>query len=251
MPDGAILLANRYYPRRLGKRPMLLICSVYSNRTAGGAVSQVMAEEGFNVVVVSSRGSFGSTGNYDPFLSERDDAAGVIAWLKQQEWFNGELCTAGASYLGYSQWAIAREAGALLKAMSTQTTGSNFREMIYPGDALYLEVFLFWMHVVESQQKSILATLNVVIGNKRRAKLARHLPLEELDTVLVGHENKFWREWLMHYLSGDNYWMRGNNSEAVSLVAAPNHIVTGWMISSRLSQSVTTTLCARLGTTRI
>lgn len=228
MPDGAILLANRYYPRRLGKRPTLLICSVYSDRTAGNALSQVLAEQGFNVVVMSSRGSFGSTGEFDPFLSEREDAAGVIAWLKQQEWFNDEICTAGASYLGYSQWAIARHAGPMLRAMSTQSTGSNLRDMIYSGDALCLEVFLFWMQVVDSQHKSALATIGVVTGNKRRGKLAQHLPLSELDTMLVGHENKFWREWLTHYQPGDKWWLRGDNSDIVSQVTAPNHIVSGW-----------------------
>ena len=228
MPDGAILLANHYYPRLSGKRPTQLICSVYSNRTRASYFSELIAEQGFNAVVVSSRGSFGSTGEYTPFLSERDDTAGVIAWLKQQEWFNGELCTSGSSYHGYSQWAIARNAGSILKAISTQSAGSNFRDMLYSGDALCLEVFLFWMHVVDSQHKSLLSILDTMTGNKRRAKLARHLPLTELDMVLIGHENRFWREWLAHYLPGDKWWAPGDNSDAVSMITAPNHIISGW-----------------------
>ena len=32
MPDGAVLLANHYYPHRLDKRPTILICSVYNTR---------------------------------------------------------------------------------------------------------------------------------------------------------------------------------------------------------------------------
>ena len=183
MSDGAILVANRYSPHGLGKRPTILICSVYNTRTSSlnEALSIATAEQGFNVVVINSRGTFGSTGKFDPFLSEQDDAPSIIEWLNQQEWFNGELCSEGASFLGYSQWPIARYAGSMLKAMSTQATGSNFRHMIYPGDALSLEVFLFWMDNLESLQKNMLASILVQNGNNRRQKLAFNLPLGNLD----------------------------------------------------------------------
>jgi len=230
MPDGAVLLANHYYPHRLDKRPTILICSVYNTRisSTNEAISIATAEQGFNVVVVNSRGTFGSTGEFDPFLSEPDDAPSIIEWLEKQEWFNGELCSEGASFLGYSQWPIARYAGSMLKAMSTQATGSSFRDMIYPGDTLSLEVFLFWMDTLESQHKNILASILVQTGNNRRGKLAMNLPLGELDNLLVGHENKFWREWLTHNLPGDNYWKRGDSSDALTLTKAPNHVLTGW-----------------------
>jgi len=229
MPDGAVLLANRYYPHRLGKRPTILICSVYNTRTSlsNEAISISTAEQGFNVVVVNSRGAYGSTGEYEPFLSERKDAPYIIEWLKKQEWFNGELCSEGASYLGYSQWPIARYAGSILKSMSTQATGSSFHDMIYPGDALMLEVFLFWM-TVDSERNSRLATFKVLTGGKQRARQALHLPLQELDIVLFGHINTFWREWLTHYLPEDNYWNQYNSNDAVSVTKAPNHVVTGW-----------------------
>lgn len=54
------------------------------------------------------------------------------------------------------------------------------------------------------------------------------MPLEELDVVLFGHENTFWREWLTHYLPDDNYWDQYDSSDAVSTTEAPNHVVTGW-----------------------
>ena len=114
------------------------------------------------------------------------------------------------------------------KAMSTQATGSNFRHMIYPGDALSLEVFLFWMDNLESLQKNMLASILVQNGNNRRQKLAFNLPLGNLDNLLVGHENKFWREWLIHNLLGDNYWKGGDNSDGVIVTTASNYILTGW-----------------------
>jgi len=180
MHDGTILMANHYYPHQLGKRPTILICSVYNTRTSSTneAISIATTEQGFNVVVVNSRGTFGSTGEFDPFLSERDDAPSIIEWLKKQEWFNGELCSQGASYYGYSQWPIARYAGPILKAMSTQATGSSWRDMIYPGEVPCLEVLLFWMDTVESMRKNLLSSLiDYETGPNKRAKVAMHLPL--------------------------------------------------------------------------
>ncbi|MTK64163.1 MAG: CocE/NonD family hydrolase [Methanobacterium sp.] len=231
MPDGAVLLANRYYPHKLGKRPTILICSVYNTRTSPSysAISIATAEQGFNVVAVNSRGSFGSTGDFDPFFSEQKDAPNIIEWLKKQEWFNGELCSQGASYYGYSQWPIAGYAGQLLKAMSTQATGSNFRDMVYSGDTPMLEVFLFWMDTIESMHKNLLASLIAYeTGPNKRTKVAKHLPLGELDTKLVGHKNKFWTEWLNHNQEHENYWKPGDNSSAVSITETPNHMVSGW-----------------------
>ena len=180
MPDGAVLLANRYYPRLPGKRPTFVFSTVYYERMKGLQAGPI-AEQGFNVLVVSSRGSFGSTGEYSPFLSERADAKWIIEWLKKQDWFNGEICAGGFSYTSYSGWAIAEQAGPMLKVISTKCAGSNFRDMLYSGDALFLEVFLFWMDSSYAQQKSTIDRLKVLSGNDRRRELALHLPLAELE----------------------------------------------------------------------
>jgi putative CocE/NonD family hydrolase len=203
-----------------------VLSSVYYERIKGLQAGP-MAEQGFNVLVVSSRGSFGSTGDYSPFLSERADAQWIIAWLKKQEWFNGEICAGGFSYNGYSGWAIGEQAGQMLKVISTKCAGSRFRDMLYSGDALFLEVFLFWMDSTHAQQKSTIDRLKVLAGNKRRRKLALHLPVAELDKQLLGYENTFWRDWLAH-VPGDDWWAQGDNSSAVLKITAPNHMVSGW-----------------------
>jgi uncharacterized protein len=228
MRDGVILLADHYFPRDLGKRPTVLLRSVYANRTRGAFVSEIIAERGFQVLVVSGRGTFGSGGELDPFRQEHDDGIAVLAWLKQQPWFTDELGTSGASYLGFTQWAIAREAGTLLKAMSPQLVGSNFRSFIYSGDAFSLELFLFWMAMVDAQERSILTSLrSTVFGKKRIGTVAQHLPLKDCDQLLCGRTYTFWQEWVKHDQPGDTWWSSGDNSD-VSQVQAPAHLVTGW-----------------------
>src|SRR6266511_728239 len=114
MPDGVTLLADHYFPRNLGPRPTVMTRSVYADRTKGTWAIELYAERGFHVLVVSGRGTLGSGGELNPFRQEHDDGLPVLARLRQQPWFTGVLGTAGASYLGYTQWAIARDAGSMV-----------------------------------------------------------------------------------------------------------------------------------------
>src|SRR3546814_6579347 len=51
--------------------------------------------------------------------------------------------TYGMSYLGYTQWAIARDATDV-RAMAMLVTMSNFAGMTYAGDSLMLENAMGW-----------------------------------------------------------------------------------------------------------
>src|SRR5581483_9025331 len=115
MPDGVVLLADRYAPRDIENPPLLLVRSPYGRRGIfGTAYGQLFAERGFQVLMQSVRGTFGSRGTLNPF-DEHDDGLATVTWLKQQPWYPGSFITTGPSYLGFVQWAIARDAGPDLK----------------------------------------------------------------------------------------------------------------------------------------
>lgn|SRR5262245_28227908 len=175
MRDGAVLLANHFSPRNLDARPTMLMRSAYSERVKAPYLSEIYAERGFHVLTVSSRGRFGSTGEDDPFLAEAADGGDVIAWLRAQPWFNGEIVSAGASYQGYTAWADAHAAGASLKAMSPQLIGADFHRFLYPGDAFALELFMFWIGIHGAMTKPALAGVLQLrrAFQKRRTRSAR------------------------------------------------------------------------------
>jgi uncharacterized protein len=50
MPDGVTLLADRYYPRRGGKLPTILVRTPYG-RMAGKIMGPIFATRGFQVLV--------------------------------------------------------------------------------------------------------------------------------------------------------------------------------------------------------
>ena len=102
MPDGVVLLANRWAPKAGGDGlPVALLRSPYGRGTmiATGMV-RPLAERGFQVVIQSVRGTFGSGGVFEPMRNERADGRATIEWIKQQPWFGGSIVLTGASYLG-------------------------------------------------------------------------------------------------------------------------------------------------------
>src|SRR5689334_11590875 len=74
MPDGVVLLADRYFPYDAGKLPTVLVRSCYGRRGFFGLIyGYLFAERGYQVVIQSTRGTFGSGGQLDPFGCEHDD----------------------------------------------------------------------------------------------------------------------------------------------------------------------------------
>src|SRR5512139_55796 len=192
MPDGVTLLADRYYPIGLHRPPAILVRSPYGPRGLTSVINGLpFAHFGFQVLVQSVRGTFGSGGEFDPLGSEREDGLATVRWLKEQPWFGGSFALFGASYLGYSAWAIAKEAGPELKAMALQVTASSFRDATYVGGAFALEAVLSWTDLtVRSDQPLGLVTSGLL--SKRRAVRAAFSgrPLVELDLLATGAKTR-------------------------------------------------------------
>ena len=109
MTDGAELLADRWAPRSGGEGlPVALLRCPYGRRGIMGMVhARPLAERGYQVLIQSTRGTFGSGGVFDPMRCEREDGAATLQWLVEQPWFGHSIVLAGESYLGYAQWAVA------------------------------------------------------------------------------------------------------------------------------------------------
>ncbi len=228
MFDGVVLRANRYYPRHAENLPALLIRTPYGRNRLGLIWGQLFPERGFQVVIQSCRGTDDSGGEFDPFRGEREDGLATLEWLKMQDWFDHRLVMAGPSYMGFTQWAIARDAEPLLKAFSTQVTSSEFRSVMYPGGSFNLELFLQWMQTTYSFKGSILNYFDAVVGAKRRKKALMHLPLKEADVIMMGKPMKCWSDWLQHNEPDDKWWTSEDYSHSVADVSAPNHLISGW-----------------------
>jgi putative CocE/NonD family hydrolase len=229
MRDGTILLADRYSPITARQAPTILVRTPYGRRGIPGLINGVpFAYFGYQVVVQSARGTFGSGGEFDP-LAEYDDGLATVDWLKLQPWFAGSFATYGASYLGYSAWATAATAGPELKAMATSVSASQFREAAYVGGAFALESALSWIDITARSEQPF-GLLSAGLLSRRRAERAARSgrPLAELDALTTGAAVPFFQNLLSNQEPGATFWDKRDYSATVCDVTAPVSMVGGW-----------------------
>src|SRR3974377_2084342 len=65
---------------------------------------------GYAMVVQDCRGRGKSEGPWDPFRYDVQDGYDTQEWVGKQPWCNGDIGTAGGSYVGWTQWASAPNA---------------------------------------------------------------------------------------------------------------------------------------------
>lgn len=226
--DGTVLRTDHYAPR-LESAPTVLIRTPYGRRGVLGLVSgRVLAERGFHVVLQSCRGTFDSGGTFAPMRHEHDDGLDTLAWLEKQQWFDGSLFTYGPSYVGFTQWAIAADAGPMLKGMLTAVTASSFRDPTYAGGSFSLDTILNWATLMNNQGGSLLSFAR---KQSRTQPLLRkawmHLPLAEADSVAAGAEVDFFQEWLAR-ATDEPYWVERNHDRQIERTSAAVCMVGGW-----------------------
>lgn len=227
MSDGTVLLADRYAPLPDRPQPTVLVRSPYGRRGPVGVLfGRLLAERGLQAVVQSVRGTFGSGGTFDPF-DEREDGLATIDWLHAQSWHHGGIGMTGPSYLGLTQWSVARGAGDGLAALAPSVTASNFHGQAYGGGALSLETGLSWIVMVNSQE-SRLAPLKILRGLRALPRVLAELPVGGLDVLAAGQSVPFYADWLEHPAADDPYWTARDNSPCLDEVSAPVQLVGGW-----------------------
>jgi len=232
-PDGIELATDLYLGSPNAAAPAILIRSPYGiSAMLAAAGAYPLASQGFNVVMQSCRGTFASTGKFDPHHDEQRDGLTAIDWIKQQSWCNGSIATFGMSYLGYTQWAVAAAAGPEVKAMAMQVTLSDFAQMTYSGDSFSLKNALTWTQMV-TWMKSPSGMLRVMLAQILRrpsinAKQWRELPLSGMDEKIIGERVGFWRDWVQHDSANDPWWAPMSHRKTIGSIKRPISMVAGW-----------------------
>jgi len=229
MPDGVTLLADHYWPLIDGPTPTILVRCPYGRGFPydfmyGG----LFAAEGFHVIMQSCRGTGGSGGVFEPFANEAADGQATVAWLREQDWFNGSLGTIGASYLGFVQWALAADPPPELKAMVVQVSSDDFYGFLYPGGALALEASLTGVGAMVSQHRGFGAFMAAILRLLRHHKrVERTLPLIDAYPPAVGGRVDWFERWLAHPAADDRFW--DSRRAGPDLTAAPPvSLLGGW-----------------------
>lgn len=231
MRDGVDLVADHYRPRTQTPVGTLLVRAPYGRGWPfSGLFGGVYAARGYHVVFQSVRGTFGSGGEFDPFVHEVDDGADTVAWLREQPWFTGTFGTIGLSYLGWTQWALLADPPPELTA-SVITVGPHDVSGPRWGDGSFaLNDFLGWSDLVSRQEDP--NRLRVLLRQLRAQRLVTQAslgsPLGEASRALLGDGAPWFESWLDHPGTEDPFWARLRIAEALDHTEVPVLFLTGW-----------------------
>ncbi|RRR72929.1 MAG: CocE/NonD family hydrolase [Candidatus Viridilinea halotolerans] len=242
MPDGVTLYADHFAPVATGHFPTILIRSPYGRpselRLLGplpGLAAQLFAERGYHVIFQGTRGRFRSEGGFDPFLHEAADGHATLAWIAQQPWFDGNLGMWGASYVGYTQWAVAAAAPPFLKAIVPVITTTRFGQAFNPGGSFAYETALRWVHILQSMHNPG-GDVDLRLLRRMFAPGAERLlrttmaasPFADADQQVTGAQVPFYQEWLRAPDRDGPYWRQVDRHRQVGHTTPAVHLVAGW-----------------------
>jgi uncharacterized protein len=227
-PGGISLLADHYLPLLSGPRPTLLVRTPYGRGFPWDQLfGAQFARQGFHVVIQSCRGTGGSGGEFEPMRNEAADGRAAVAWLREQEWFNGALGTIGPSYLGYVQWALAADPPPELRAMVAQNSMSDMYSFLYRDGALALEDALTGGAAMLSMEHGFGRLLLAMLRLLRHARqISRALPVIDAYPAAFGHRVGWFEQWLAHPDQADPYW--DGLAAGLGDGTVPVSLVTGW-----------------------
>ena len=229
MPDGAVLLADRWFaPATVATDPIVLIRTPYGRRQMG-VFGRIFAARGYQVVIQSVRGTFGSgAADFDPFHHEQGDGVATLDWMAVQPWFTGSVGTFGASYMGLTQWALAADPPPYLRAMALQVTTARVRDIVYPGGTFALETGAVWVNQLRIQEQPARKLLRALITSRRQvARAYTTLPLADADLEALGLRIPFYQDWLEHSAVDDPWWDDLDWSKDVERTP-PASLLAGW-----------------------
>ena len=232
--DGTVLLADVYHPLGVDDAPTILERTPYGRANFASAMGPEFAGRGYRYVLQACRGTDGSGGTHS-YFAEAGDGRDTADWIAAQPWFNGSMGTFGASYMGFTQWALASTKPPHLKAMAVALSTSVRSYSWYPGGSLALEVIVPWDVGATQFNKQADAVPTTDISPegiaRRMAELKAgfdHLPLGDVIQRLTGVDLQLYRDQLAHGDAGDPFWDPVNFRPLLAEWTVPTLLVDGW-----------------------
>ncbi|MBL7487672.1 CocE/NonD family hydrolase [Frankia sp. AgB1.9] len=228
--DGAVLLADHFAPVGEAVGTVLVRGPYGFNSLNAPLYGGLFASYGYHVVLARCRGTFGSGGDFEPMVRESEDAADTVAWLRDQPWFGGRFATFGASYMGFTQWALLMDPPPELAAAVIQVGPHDFSQAAYSGGAFNLNDFLGWSDVVTHQEQDsfLRSQLRMARSARRQAGAMSTLPVAAGSDGLCDGRATWYRGWASQRDLGDPLWSAMRLQAALDRVTVPVLLQTGW-----------------------
>ncbi len=227
MRDGLELATDIYRRAGVERAPVILMRTPYK-KEVNELRARFFARRGYICAVQDVRGRYSSPGVWEPFVHEAHDGYDTIEWLAAQPFSNGKVGMMGGSYLGFVQWAAAAERPPHLVTIIPNVSPTDpFYNVPYEYGVFTLWS-LWWADVVESDACSDVTGAGLrKISEKKFRKLFGALPVVDLDEIVLGKRNRYWRNWIEHP-SFDSYWAPSSFLDKLGDVNLPVFHQSGW-----------------------
>ncbi|KAK2606417.1 hypothetical protein QQS21_003109 [Conoideocrella luteorostrata] len=225
------LLAQLYQPTNLNPSSTILSVGPYGRSSIMGLGSvRLFASRGYQGLLVSVRGTFGSGGTFDPGLHTTDDAKAIVSWMQKQSWYTGRFAMFGASYLGLTQWATLENQPPDMAASVILVGPHDLSQYIWSTGALNLDLLL-WAGLIARQEgcSMLWAQLQMQFATSRLShQLFRAVPLADAADKYFSGKTPWLRRRIETPDLNDAFWKPMQHLKAVERADLPILMVSGW-----------------------
>jgi uncharacterized protein len=231
MRDGVRLVADHYAPATSSPVGTVLLRGPYGRGFPFSLLfAQPYAARGYHVVLQSVRGTFGSAGVFEPMVNEATDGADTAAWLVEQPWFTGRFATIGASYLGFTQWALLQDPPPQLAAAVITAGPHDFAASVWGTGSFAVGDLLGWSNLVAHQEDSgrLKAGIRQMRAPRQVARAVSEVPLGAAARRLLGTGAPWFESWVENPDPEHPFWERLRFDAALDRVDVPVLLLGGW-----------------------
>jgi putative CocE/NonD family hydrolase len=243
MRDGTVLRADVYRRADKQKRPVILMRTRYDRlrgEMGGGPAFMRIFDtllSGYTLVVQSIRGTYDSQGKQildDPYLTvEGPDGYDTVEWIASQPWCDGNVGTAGGSFLGTVQWVLAAANSPHLKAIAPWISGSGMLPTRLNG-VFNLGLFVGHLILDGLELANRLEQQGQNVGEMRRLiergythpeEVYNYLPLKDVPQAQFDVIREYWHHSVLNPRVPPEYQ---EARPAYEKITTPCCHVTGW-----------------------
>jgi len=217
MRDGLTLSADVTLPGDLPAPAVVLRTPYGKSGEMQTKRANMYAAGGYAAVLVDVRGRGDSDGEFQPYRKDGPDGYDVIEWVAAQDWCNGDVATAGASYGGHTQWLAALEKPPSLRAMISVVTPSD--PFVECPTGLPYPMSINWFRLIDGR-------VTQHVDNVDWMQVYKHRPLMTMDEA-AGFFSRNWREGLEHRTL-DEWYEPERYQHRITEIDLPVLHVSGW-----------------------